>query len=112
MCHILVAQKLLVSKSFNRLEKGLAVRRMFTDRIHDGRVEAFHVLLRRVGRSGWDERPEANDQLAPAPHRTERTDFPYSALRTHSSGRFPRRSRRQTIEAVVVMQPLVGVAGP
>jgi len=47
------------------------------------------TFFSRVGRRGRVERLRANDRLSPAPHRTERTDFPYSALRTPSSGRLP-----------------------
>ena len=65
-----------------------------------------------VGGRGWVERPAANDQRSPAPHRTEQTDFPYSALRTHSSGSFPGRRARQRIESIVRVQALVGVGGP
>src|ERR1035441_83109 len=63
----------------------------------------------RVGGRGWIERPRANDQLSPVPHRTEQTDFPYSALRTHSSGGFPCRRARQCIESVLRVQALVRV---
>ncbi len=66
----------------------------------------------RVGGRGWVERPRANDQRSPAPHRTEQTDFPYSALRTHSSGSFPCRRARQCIESILRVQAVVGVGGP
>src|SRR5690349_10766428 len=66
----------------------------------------------RVGGKGWIERHTANDQLFPAPHRTERTDFPYSALRTHSSVGFPCSPQRQRIESVASMQLLIRAEAP
>src|SRR5204862_8258550 len=55
---------------------------------------------------------EANDRHSPAPHRTERTDFPYSALRTHSSASLPACRCRQSIESIMFMQLFVGIVVP
>lgn len=51
-------------------------------------------------------------RTSPAPHRTERTDFPYSALRTHSSSSLPCRCNRQRIESIVGVQSLGWVPLP
>ena len=72
----------------------------------------FGGRFSRVGRRGRIERHKANDRLPPAPHRTERADFPYSALRAHSSGRFPLRRGRQFIESIACVQLFRRVVRP
>ena len=44
------------------------------------------------------------NRTPPAPHRTEQTDFPDSALRIHSSSSLPCRCDRQRIESIVGVQ--------
>ena len=88
----------------------------FTPRSHPAsiRVHLWFFPLRSVEWAGAVglKRPEASNQLAPAPHRTERTVFPYSALRTHSSGGFPACRCWQFVEAILLVKLRFGVMCP
>ena len=75
----------------------------------------FCFRLCRVGKvkGGGLNRPQLSvPRFHFAPHRTERTDFPYSALRTHSSGGLPLCRGRQFIEFIAGVQLLVGIMLP
>src|SRR5271165_344494 len=72
-------------------------------KIFYGRIYPDVPGYSRVGKvkGGGLNRPQLSvPRFHFAPHRTERTDFPYSALRTHSSGRLPLRRDRQFIESI------------